>query len=103
MIDPDGQVALERRPDKGLLGGMLGLPTSDWSAAPDPTPPVAADWREAGAVEHVFTHFSLTLTVRVAHVRPAGDYQWLGLDAARVALPTVFAKALDRAGEPALI
>src|SRR3989344_4115518 len=73
MIYPDGQVALERRPGKGVLGGGAGVPTSDWSAAPDPTPPVAADWREAGAVEHVFTHFSLTLTVRVAHVRPAGD------------------------------
>ncbi|WAC60815.1 A/G-specific adenine glycosylase [Brevundimonas sp. SL130] len=108
MIDPDGQVALERRPDKGLLGGMLGLPTSDWSAAPDATPPVSADWREAGAVEHVFTHFSLTLTVRVARVEAEGGYQWLGLEAARAALPTVFAKALDRgaldrAGEPALI
>ncbi|MDK2748821.1 MAG: A/G-specific adenine glycosylase [Brevundimonas sp.] len=103
MIDPDGQVALERRPDNGLLGGMLGLPTSDWSAAPEVKPPVSADWREAGAVEHVFTHFSLTLTVRVARVEAAGDYQWLGFEAARAALPTVFAKALDRAGEPALI
>jgi A/G-specific adenine glycosylase len=103
MIDPDGQVALERRPDKGLLGGMLGLPTSDWSASPDAAPPVSADWREAGAVEHVFTHFSLTLTVRVARVEAGGDYQWLELEAARAALPTVFAKALDRAGEPALI
>ncbi|MBA4807727.1 A/G-specific adenine glycosylase [Brevundimonas sp.] len=103
MIDGAARAALERRPDKGLLGGMLGLPTSDWSASPDPTPPVAADWREAGAVEHVFTHFSLTLTVRVAHVEANGDYQWLSFEAAWAALPTVFAKALDRAGEPALI
>ena len=72
-------------------------------AAPEVKPPVSADWREAGAVEHVFTHFSLTLTVRVARVEAAGDYQWLGFEAARAALPTVFAKALDRAGEPALI
>src|SRR5262249_38076976 len=27
------QVALVRRPPKGLLGGMLALPTSDWRAA----------------------------------------------------------------------
>ncbi|MFN7110616.1 MAG: A/G-specific adenine glycosylase [Brevundimonas sp.] len=103
MIDGEGRVALERRPDKGLLGGMLGLPTSDWSEAPEVKPPVSADWREAGAVEHVFTHFSLTLTVRTARVEAGGDYQWLALEAARAALPTVFAKALDRAGEPALI
>jgi len=103
MIDGQGRVALERRPDKGLLGGMLGLPTSDWSTAPEASPPVAADWREAGAVEHVFTHFSLTLTVRVAHVALPVDHQWLDFEAARAALPTVFAKALDRAGEPAPI
>ena len=54
---------------KGLLGGMLGLPTSDWRATPGPTPrrwpprrstPTGAT---SGEVEHVFTHFALTLRV----------------------------------------
>lgn len=103
MIDGAGRVALERRPDKGLLGGMTGLPTSDWSAAPSEAPPVAADWREAGSVEHVFTHFSLTLTVRVATAVKPGDWIWTPVEQARAALPTVFAKALDRAGAPDLI
>lgn len=104
MIDAEGRVALERRPDKGLLGGMMGLPTSDWAVgAVDAAAPIAADWREAGAVEHVFTHFSLTLSVRTARVEGGGDYEWMTVEAARAALPTVFAKALDRAGEPALI
>ncbi len=95
LRDARGRAALVRRPAKGLLGGMLGLPTSDWSAAPTPaTPPVAADWREAGAIEHVFTHFSLTLSVRVAE--GAGDFLWLPAEEARAALPTVFKKALDR-------
>lgn len=30
LTDATGRVALVRRPDKGLLGGMAGLPTSDW-------------------------------------------------------------------------
>ena len=30
LRDDRGRVALVRRPDRGLLGGMLGLPTSDW-------------------------------------------------------------------------
>src|SRR5580692_1999990 len=30
----DGKVALVRRLPKGLLGGMLGLPTTDWRAWP---------------------------------------------------------------------
>ena len=104
IFDAQGRVALERRPDKGLLGGMMGLPTGDWTtASPPDRPPVAGDWREAGAVEHVFTHFSLTLHVRTATV-PADEnaYLWTPLEQARDALPTVFAKALDRAGAPDL-
>jgi A/G-specific adenine glycosylase len=96
MTDAQGRVGLVRRPDKGLLGGMLALPTSDWSATPaDPAPPVAAAWREAGSVEHVFTHFALTLTVRAARAVTA-DLIWTEPDEARRALPTVFRKALDR-------
>ena len=53
---------------------MTGLPTSDWSAAPAFHPPVPADWTEAGAIEHVFTHFSLTLTVHVG--AGDGDFHW---------------------------
>lgn len=95
LRDDRGRVALVRRPDKGLLGGMVGLPTSDWTVeAPQATPPVAADWREVGAVEHVFTHFSLTLTVRAGEGR--GDFIWTTPDEALAALPTVFRKALER-------
>ncbi|MDP3080851.1 MAG: A/G-specific adenine glycosylase, partial [Brevundimonas sp.] len=52
------------------------------------------DWRAAGAIEHVFTHFSLTLTVRVAEGE--GDFVWTDPEAALGALPTVFRKALER-------
>ncbi|AQR62584.1 A/G-specific adenine glycosylase [Brevundimonas sp. LM2] len=96
LRDGLGRVALVRRPDKGLLGGMVGLPTGDWrEGEPDATPPVAADWVDAGAVEHVFTHFSLTLGVRVA--QGSGDFLWTSEAEALSALPTVFAKALIRA------
>ena len=96
LRDGEGRVALVRRPDKGLLGGMLGLPTSDWSAtAADTPPPAPAEWRDVGAVEHVFTHFALTLEVRAATGQ--GDFLWRAPDEARASLPTVFRKALDRA------
>ena len=94
LRDAAGRIGLVQRPDKGLLGGMLGLPTSEWSVAPAFDPPVAADWAEAGAVEHVFTHFSLTLTVHVADA--GGDFVWTEADPALAALPTVFRKALER-------
>ena len=103
ILDGQGRVALERRPNKGLLGGMLGLPTSDWSTVVEPrTPPFPGDWRDAGAVEHVFTHFALTLHVRVALAADTGAYVWTDPGPARAALPTVFAKALDRGLAPDL-
>jgi A/G-specific adenine glycosylase len=95
LLNVKGHVALVRRPAKGLLGGMLGLPTSDWSAAPAFEPPAPADWRQTGSIEHVFTHFSLDLTVHVAEGE--GDFLWTPVEDARAALPTVFRKALDRA------
>lgn len=102
LFDGQGRVVVETRPDKGLLGGMLGLPTSPWTTGGAASaPPVAADWRDAGAVEHVFTHFGLTLTVHVARsvegVPLPDGWRWMATGAARAALPTVFAKALDRA------
>ncbi len=58
---------LERRPDKGLLGGMLCWPTSEWGDAPIKTPPFAAEWQELGAeVRHTFTDFHLILRVHTA-------------------------------------
>lgn len=91
-------VALVRRPPKGLLGGMLGLPTSDWRAAPwsddeaAAAAPVAAAWRDRGAVEHVFTHFSLTLRVFAADGANDGDFVWTPREGLG-ALPSVFLKA----------
>ena len=96
LRDGRGRVALVRRPTKGLLGGMMGLPTSDWSVgAAEASPPVVAHWREAGAIEHVFTHFSLTLTVRAAE--GGGAFLWTDPDEALRSLPTVFRKEIGRA------
>ena len=57
LIDDQGRIAVETRPEKGLLGGMLGLPTSDWTTGePVAAAPVEADWRDAGAVELSLIH-----------------------------------------------
>ncbi len=100
----EGRVALTRRPPKGLLGGMLGLPTSAWRSGPFTgeeamaEAPTDAAWRSVGEVEHVFTHFALTLEVRVAQADDAGaDAIWTTVDAASASLPTVFRKALEAA------
>ncbi len=65
----DGAWLLETRPDKGLLGGMLGWPTTEWDAAPVDMPPLAAEWLELDAeARHTFTHFHLVLRVQTATV-----------------------------------
>ncbi|MBE1285279.1 MAG: A/G-specific adenine glycosylase [Rhodobacteraceae bacterium] len=70
----DGAWLLERRPDKGLLGGMLGWPGSDWCEAPTQSPPFAGDWQDLGAeVRHTFTHFHLIL--KVLHCELPADHQ----------------------------
>ncbi|MGZ3378266.1 MAG: A/G-specific adenine glycosylase, partial [Phenylobacterium sp.] len=100
------EVALVRRPPKGLLGGMLALPTSDWRAArwsdaeAIAAAPAKAAWRGVGEVEHGFTHFTLTLRLLRAEAN-AKDVIWSprrDLDA----LPSVFLKAA-RAGLSNLI
>ena len=87
-LEHDGAVLLVRRPASGLLGGMLALPEA---------PPVEADWEEAGAVGHVFTHFSLTMTLRCARgVARAGGI-WHPVESiAEAGLPTLFAKLAAR-------
>ncbi|WP_146347025.1 A/G-specific adenine glycosylase [Phaeobacter marinintestinus] len=96
----DGALLLERRPDKGLLGGMLGWPGSDWTDAPDPAPPFDADWQTlSGEVRHTFTHFHLILTVETAPLPETltpDSGQILPRDAFRPSdLPTVMRKAYD--------
>ncbi|KAA9005972.1 A/G-specific adenine glycosylase [Histidinibacterium aquaticum] len=96
----DGAWLLETRPESGLLGGMLGWPTSDWGDSPTPAPPIEADWRSAGVeARHTFTHFHLRLSIEVAEV-PLGSEpergDFLPPDRFRPAdLPTLMRKVFD--------
>jgi A/G-specific adenine glycosylase len=70
LICADGRVTLNRRPEKGLLGGMIEFPSTPWREekwtlqealpyAPEPT-----TWAQLNPlVRHTFTHFHLELTV----------------------------------------
>jgi A/G-specific adenine glycosylase len=102
-VRDDGAVLLERRPPRGLLGGLLGFPGSGWDGHGTGQPPLAADWKTAGTARHVFTHFDLVLTVMVAHVgagpQPdAARGTFVARDAfAPSDLPTVMRKVWDAA------
>jgi len=104
---PDGAVLLRRRPEKGLLGGMMEVPSTAWraeswtDAAAAAEAPFVADWRRLpGVVGHTFTHFHLELEIMAAR----GDYQagtddvWCAPDRfGEFALPTVMKKIVRHA------
>ena len=96
----DGAMLLERRPDRGLLGGTLGFPGPGWDGAIGAAP-LRADWQAAGIVRHSFTHFHLDLSVLAAgvaqQVRPLRG-EFLGANLfSPLDLPTLMRKAHDLA------
>ncbi len=104
----DGAVLLDRRPEKGLLGGMMEVPSSDWTeggpeAAAEKTAPLRGPWQDSGEARHTFTHFHLILSVKratgftVAAIPSRGS--WIAKDeVAGQALPTVMRKVLKAGG-----
>ena len=91
----DGTVLLERRPDKGLLGGMLGWPGDVWTTGKvDAVLPFVAEWHEVTEeARHTFTHFHLKLKVQYAVIPDDFEYalgQFIMLDIND--LPTVMRK-----------
>ena len=104
-IDREERVFLVKRADSGMLGGMSGVPTTDWGVRKDgetgiAQAPFASDWQMVGKISHVFTHFSLELEVWVARgiTRPTLEGWWV--DAGKLsdeALPTVMKKVIAAA------
>jgi A/G-specific adenine glycosylase len=104
----DGAVLLRRRPEKGLLGGMMEVPSTPWREAAwsmeqaKAAAPFRAKWRPlAGIVRHSFTHFHLELAVLAAEVRDgcrSAGGEWVSIEAlGQQALPTVMKKVVAHA------
>lgn len=84
LTSANGHVLLRRRPPRGLLGGMLEFPSTPWTKEGERAPlshaPAKAGWTKLPTrVEHVFTHFALTLEVYAARVgtEDAGLGLWI--------------------------
>ncbi len=108
VVTREGELLLRTRPEKGLLGGMTEVPTSEWLAGHEdkaalkqaPALTKASRWsRKAGVVTHVFTHFPLELVVYTAQV-PTGTRAPEGMRWVRIAiladeaLPNVMRKVI---------
>jgi A/G-specific adenine glycosylase len=77
VVTRGAELLVRTRPEKGLLGSMTEVPSSEWLAAQDdkraltqaPALKGVARWqRKVGVVTHVFTHFPLELVVYTADV-----------------------------------
>jgi A/G-specific adenine glycosylase len=102
-LEHEGDVMLVRRPGRGLLGGMLALPTGEWAeqAVAGEGAPLNADWTPAGSVEHVFTHFALDVQLLCASAsdRLPKAIWWPVDRIGEAGLPTLFAKLAQRGTE----
>lgn len=111
-VRPDGAVLLRRRPERGLLGGMMEIPSTPWRDAPWNSADAAAlapaplPWRPLpGMIEHVFTHFRLELSVMTARAGQGETIAgtWCPPEAlATQALPSVMRKVVRLAAGAAL-
>lgn len=103
-----GQILLHRRPDKGLLGGMLALPTSEWidqkqkSVLKDISLKNTQSFGgKAVSIHHSFTHFDLELHLKTASAFNQGfesddTYNWHDKASVKPSqFPTVFKKAVN--------
>ncbi|MCS6985881.1 MAG: NUDIX domain-containing protein [Sphingomonadaceae bacterium] len=96
-IEWNGRVALERRPPSGLLGGMPGLPGTNWGGRVPSSLPFPGLWRYAAQpVRHRFTHLDLELSVAAVRLSapPPFDpgWAWHPIDALP-GLPTLYVRA----------
>jgi A/G-specific adenine glycosylase len=115
LVRGGSEILIRRRPPRGLLGGLMELPSTEWRAEPwAPSEAIAAaplptQWRELpGAVRHVFTHFELELRLLAGRVgetteEPVGANEgqgprWCRLDhLSDNALPTLMKKVVAHA------
>jgi A/G-specific adenine glycosylase len=108
VVTRGDELLVRTRPEKGLLGGMTEVPTSDWLAKQDdktalkqaPALKGVTRWhRKVGAVTHVFTHFPLELVVYTARVgaraRAPEGMRWVPIATLKdEALPNLMRKVI---------
>lgn len=104
--DAHQKILLEKRPSKGLLAGLMGLPTTAWTTNPwildseslkEAAPQNVINWDYLPlTIRHTFTHFHLELKVAKGYSSHAQEGVWASLDALdSFALPTVMKKVIQ--------
>ncbi len=95
-----GDILLEKRPEKGLFGSMMGFPTSEWleNAAIEHPEAILKLGKpiilKGQVVRHSFTHFDLELQgyqIKATKL-PKGAYRVAKKDLQKSGLPSLFQK-----------
>ena len=99
-ITTEEKIILIKRPKKGLLGGTICPPTSDWTLNefPTPNPPFNGDWKILNeSIFHSFTHFDLELKVMISTIKnyPNNAYLEPVNSSTLSSLPTVMKKGVE--------
>jgi len=105
VTSPSGKILFERRKEKGMLGGTIGLPTSDWVERTKNRKHLPGTDKGKATkimVRHGFTHFDLELhgfavILKDTDIPEGGDYFWATRkEAGTLGIPTLFKKALKQ-------
>lgn len=101
IYDAEGRIYLQRRPEKGLLGGLWEAPHTGWENTPLPSRIRSLIAQEKGTkcppIRHVFTHFALTLDVQRIQLESQHP-NWIGpTELAATPLSTLMRKVLQSA------
>ncbi len=107
LFDRKGRVFLQKRPEKGLLAGMMGVPTTplkarkplSWEEALAYAPALGAWTSLKTGVHHTFTHFDLELSVVISRAdHSVFEGVWIAPEKVFAqALPSVMKKVLKGA------
>ena len=107
-VEKNGKIMMRKRPEKGLLGGMIEFPSTSWT---DKKPsqnewkkqaPCEADWTlHKKTIKHSFTHFDIELQIVTAQnfqKIKAQEFEAQWFEANHIydlALPTIMRKVAD--------
>ena len=104
ITDPDGRIAIEKRPDTGLLSGMYQLPNVEGFHTDDELQEILRQWKSAPIdivftkeAKHVFTHIDWYMKAYHVTVEEHHDrFIWVTEDELKNSypLPTAFQKLL---------
>lgn len=100
VLTKNNTIFLERRPNSGILGGMLAFPSSVWTQSNELKlcPPFKANWSILNqSVYHTFSHFHLELKIALSVVNNNPlEYLEISLETFNPkSLPTLMRKVFD--------